>query len=405
MLRQIHIFYKGEIIFTYSYALGLGTEELNNIKEIIKSYIEVPMAGRIFHRPIPKYQIFHGGSGITYFLIVTDLVDSIEYISDIVKKMQVKFNNLFSAPETIKTDTPYKTEFIDFLKQIQKEMHSKIAIIGPIGAGKTTLYNLFKSSQERTIMNFAIASTFSIDELSFDLWHFTLKDNFSPLWQKFIGGSDLLVLLFDASNYNLKVIEHFLTFQKKEGRLSKFIIFANKRDLISQNVLIKIKNDLNLPDIIELSLIDPNAKSFVIREMRETLNLKKALPSNFIALIKEAEKLDKEGNVAIATLKYKELINICNQYQDFSYINTFTQKLQNLNAQKEKQIELEQDLQKKQRFEAPKQIKFEQKITVKALPTAKQPTQANTLSAPKILDILTEKKKRLKLKKNSTLRI
>ncbi len=52
MLRQIFIFHKGEVIFNYNYALGLGNEELLNVKKLIQSYIDAPMPGKTFHRPV-----------------------------------------------------------------------------------------------------------------------------------------------------------------------------------------------------------------------------------------------------------------------------------------------------------------------------------------------------------------
>ncbi len=384
MLRQLHIFFKGELIFSYSYALALGIEELANIKKVIQSYIDMPMPGKTFHRPMSNLQIFHRGAGSVYFLLVADLIDTINYIDKIFKKIQAKFKDLFADPNSVNTPSHSSTDFVQFLTQVQKEMHSKIVIAGPIGSGKTTLYDLLRrgSDQERSIMNFAKATPIAIDDLNFDLWNFQLKENFSLMWAKFIGGSDLVILMFDASKYGLKILSHFLNFEKREAKYSKFLIIANKCDLVGKEELKQIRNELNNIDIIELSLTEPNARARVIQLIRDVLKLKKKLPSNFGELIKKAESFDSQNNITGAIMAYKELINICNQYQEGAYINTFQDKLKELQVKRERQIEQEKELARKSKFSAPEVINFGNKLSVKTLPSVKSlPTVAPPVKA------------------------
>ena len=384
MLRQIHIFHKNDCIYNHTYALALGDDELNNVIKIIQSYIDMPMIGKTFQKPVSEhFQIFHRSDRDMLFLFITDLVDSIEYVGPTIEITIQKFNELFPTPEDINTSTNLKREFIDFLREQQYELHSKIAIVGPQNSGKTMLFNMFKSNGARPIMNFATASIYSIDNLRFDLWDFELKDNFSLLWSKFIQGSDLVILLFDLSNYYIKVINHFLDLQKQESRFSKLLIIGNKRDLVRQEDMRIIKNELNLSNIEEISLIDAGAKEKIKNLIAKVLNLKKLLPHNFTELFNEAKNVESEGNSILAIAKYKELIKISNEYQDFTYMPTLKNKIESLQELVDAQSKKRKEISAKKKFEIPGKIQFTRRIQVRPLPTSNALIQAPAIEIPK----------------------
>ena len=112
MLRQIHIFLESELIFVKDFARALGTEELNNVKKIIQKYIDMPMPGKTFQRPISNLQIFHRAYEKLYFLFITDIVDSHQYLDEIMKKIIRKFEELFPNPKDIKNQTHLRIHFV-----------------------------------------------------------------------------------------------------------------------------------------------------------------------------------------------------------------------------------------------------------------------------------------------------
>jgi tRNA U34 5-carboxymethylaminomethyl modifying GTPase MnmE/TrmE len=203
--------------------------------------MDMPIPGKIISRKISDLQIFHRGQDSLYFLFVTDLVDSLKYVEKIMDDSSTKFQELFPDPRKIKESSEPKEEFLSFLDQIQKDLQSKISIIGPSDAGKTTLYNLLKGEEETTVMDFAKFSNFNINELRFELWDFQLKDNFSLLWTKLIHGSDLVILIFNLGNYHLKTIKHFLNLYKIDGDQSKLLVIGNKRDLVNDKEVRSIR--------------------------------------------------------------------------------------------------------------------------------------------------------------------
>ncbi|NHJ21242.1 MAG: hypothetical protein EAX91_09880 [Candidatus Lokiarchaeota archaeon] len=384
MLRQIHIFHKNDCIYNHTYALALGDDELNNVLKIIQSYIDMPMLGKTFQRPVSEhYQIFHRSERNMLFLFITDLVDTLEYVGPAIENTIKKFSELFPEPHDINTTTNLKREFVDFLREQQYVLHSKIAIVGPYNSGKTMLFNMFKNNGERAIMNFATASTYSIDNLKFDLWDFELKDNFSLLWSKFIQGSDLVILLFDLSNYHLRVIKHFLDLQKQESKFSKLLIVGNKRDLVRDEDIRIVKNEINIKNLEEISLVDAGAKEKINKLIARSLNLKKLLPHNFNQLYNEAINVENEGNFVLAIAKYKELVKISNEYQDFTYIATLKDKIESLQEKVDEQVKIRKDIDAKKKFEIPGRIQFTSRIKVQPLPTSHDQVQPPPIEIPK----------------------
>ncbi|TFG12958.1 MAG: hypothetical protein EU531_10145 [Promethearchaeota archaeon] len=369
MLRQLHVFLKNDLIFTHTYAKAVGDEEVGNIKKILKSFLEIPMPGKTFRLPGSNYQIFHRAKDNLIFVFITDLIDNKEYIENILIQTIDKFQILFPKIDSIDRSGLYSDEFLNFLNKIQHKMHSKIAIMGPYNSGKTHLYNMLKDDEEREIADFAKASSFKINQLQFDLWDFQLPENYHGLWSKFIKGADLILLLFDLSNFNLKIIEHFLQLYNQESNLSKLLIIGNKSDLVNKDEIKLSSNLLKIGEYQTLSLTQTNAKQKIVDLISCSLGLKKELPENFEELIKEAERFEKDGNDVMAIAKYKELIKISNEYQDFYYISKFKDSKDRLIDKLEKEKELRKKQGSKLKFEIPDQIKFQQKVSVKPLPS------------------------------------
>ncbi|MFX1386121.1 MAG: ADP-ribosylation factor-like protein [Promethearchaeota archaeon] len=368
MLRQIHIFLESELVFVKDFARAFGTEELNNVKKIIQKYIDMPMPGKTFQRPVANFQIFHRAYENLYFLFVTDIVDSHQYIDDIMKKIIRKFEEIFPNPKDVIESSPLKDAFCDFLNQTQKELHSKIVLIGPTFAGKTTLYNMLKSGEEKTLMDFAKAATLEIDGICFDLWDFQLKDNFSLLWPKFVRGSDLIILIFNLANYNLRIINYFLNLHKIESSSSKLLIIGNKKDLVEEKDIKRIKNELSIPEFKEISLNAPDAKSKIQKYITEILGLKEKFPENFEDLVKKADNLVFEGKKVQALAKYKELINISELYQNIIYTKKLENKIEALNKKLKEEADRRKEFEKAKEFEVAKPLVFTRKVTVRPLP-------------------------------------
>ena len=92
--------------------------------------------------------------------------------------------------------------------------------------------------------------------------------------------------------------------------------------------------------------------------------------------VNEAKNLDRDGNLILAISKYKELIKICNNYQDFTYINKLKKNLDELQKRVDEQAELRKKADKKMKFEIPGKIHFSRSIKVQPLPSSKSEIKA-----------------------------
>ncbi len=367
MLRQIYIYFDNTIIFSYSYALAFNDEQFKKVQDLLVEFIAAPIPDQFFNRPFGNYQLFYITFNDVFYLIIADPVDKKNYINEILNKIIKKFQFLFSDPSNIKKENKKKDIFIQFLREVQYDLHSKVALIGPLGSGKTLLANLIRTKDEpKSFMNFAKSYKIKINNLFFDLWDFQLNDNFSPLWNKFISGSDLVLLVLDSTTYNRENSSHFINLQKRDAKFSKLIILANKQDLINAVNPNLIEKELKI-QTIGISLKVPNIKEQLISMISDPLNLKKELPSEFDDLLINAENnvINKNYSEAIKIFNY--LIEICKNFQEFARLFALEQRIieiENLIKEEEKQKEIE-----KYKDNKPEKVKFSQKISVKPLPT------------------------------------
>ncbi|MBN1802972.1 MAG: GTPase domain-containing protein [Candidatus Lokiarchaeota archaeon] len=365
MLRQFLIFFNGEIIFIHSYATCLSKNELEKAKEIMQNS---QVQNKTISRRILDYMIFHYRTTSTQFSFIADLTDPLDYIDKILRKIVKEFIRYFPDPIQFDKQSLSMDSFLKSIREAQHDLHTKISLIGPIGAGKTTLYDLIKTDEERKIMNFAKVSTILIGELKFDVWDMQLNDNHSLLWLKIIGGSDLVIMMFDASNYNLQVLSHFLSLKRRDSNLSKILILANKCDLITPEELNKIKSEMKNVEINELSLIEQNSRSKIIQYISNAFKLIKKLPPDFPQYVQDAEKFEIEGNLKDAIAKYEFIVNTCADIQDLEKETTYSKKLNILKKKLEK-IEADEKARiRKKKHESIQGIKFSKKIKVQSLP-------------------------------------
>ena len=395
MLRQIYIYFEKNIIFSYSYALAFNDQQFKKVQDLLLEFVAVPIPDQFFHRPFGNYQLSYLTSNHVFYLFIADIVDKKEYINEILNKTIKRFQFLFSNPLNIKKENKEKESFIQFLREVQYNLHSKIALIGPLGSGKTLFTNLIRTKDEpKSFMNFAKSYKIEINNFFFDLWDFQLNDNFSPLWNKLISGSDLILLVIDSTDYNREIISHFINLQKTDAKFSKLLILANKQDLSNAVTPTLIEEELKIPTI-GVSLKDPGIKNQLIRIISDQLNLKKEMPSEFDDLLLNAENnvINKEYSEAIK--KFNNLIDICKEFQEFTLMFALEQRIieiENLIKEEEKQKEIE-----KYRTDTPEKIIFTKKVSVKSLPTQETNTTIK-LSAKKEFNKIEKTTKRTSLK-------
>src|SRR6056297_1008317 len=226
MLRQVFLYHKGEIIFRYDFAQGYDSETVETVfSKTLEPFITNPSQGQVFNKPLFDLQAHFVFDKNVLFLFVTDMADRPKTIKDELQRAARLFFKNFKDPSKIKEDSMEKEEFLDYIKETHYYLHPKISLAGPLGAGKTTIKNILAMSDEPEKTNsFAEYYQIKLGDLYFDLWDFTQKDNFSPLWNNCVRGSDTIIMVFSGVKLLDPVMKRFSKLIFQEGKYSTIAV-------------------------------------------------------------------------------------------------------------------------------------------------------------------------------------
>ncbi|MHA1672421.1 MAG: hypothetical protein ACTSYI_02230 [Promethearchaeota archaeon] len=364
MLRQVILFYNNEIIFSHHFAQAYNQETISLVlRTKLAGYIEKPAEGETFNKPLFDFQSHFGIFNDVFFVFVTDLSDRPKIIAKEIQRAAAMFQKYFPNPIEIKNPSAQKDEFVKFINETHYYLHPKISLMGPSPFDRQKIMNMLKTSSEpeKTIMNFAVYNQIQIGSLYLDLWNFTENDNFSPLWNNYIRGSDMILYVIDGGYTELDEtqLKFFNNLRQREGKYSKATIFLtnSKSDTyITKEGLLSAYPFLERYDIFELDLTGSEGKDQLDAAMSKAIGLKQALPLEFKIKLQNANNLVTKQEYAEAIELLTQLIQICEEYQEFNFIDIFNKKIAELEVKlKEKQL---QDTIDKKKIRAPEKISF-----------------------------------------------
>lgn len=364
MLRQVIIFQNNEQIFSYHFAKAYDADTLDIlINKRLAPYIQNPINGKVYNKPMFDFQAHFGMFNSAFFLFVTDMADRPKTIQKEIERSVKLFKKNFETPEAIKADSPERDEFTVFIQETHYFLHPKICLMGPVGAGKTTITNYLKLSDEpdKTIMNFAEYYKIKFGKTFFDLWDFIQDDNFSPLWNNFIRGSDLIFFVLDgtSSSINDRQIQFFHNLKRRDGKYSRWVVLlthADESDFVGKENFISNFQNLGKIDVYEIDLTAIDAKEQLDSIFRDVIGLKQPLPPSFRTKLIEANNCVQDENYADALRLLEELSPVAREYQEFKYLEVINSKIEELNTKLEDQRKKEE--REKRKIKAPKKISF-----------------------------------------------
>ena len=381
LLRQLFIFRNSEVLYSYIFGIAYSSEILSQCMRALEDFIKDPVEGTIFNRPLFNFQVVYTSTQKLFFLFVADLSDRPENVKEIVKPTVAQFLATFpSIPDNLK-DMERQNSFEKYLIEVHKNLHPKIAIVGPRGSGKTTLAQLIHApgTVERSIMNFGKIYTVQIGKLTFDLWDWIFPDTFSPLWNNFVRGSDVLLVVIESTPDGLKGIGQFLTLHQREAKSARIAIICNHQDKPGALTPESISTQTGIK-AYGISATHPDVKVQFIALLEQVLDLKKPLPVEFKQLLVLANDAIGKDDYETAIASLERLVAIAKEYQEMGYVQTFQDKLTIMKqklAEKKKQEEREA-----RKVKAPEIHKFTQKVEVKPLTVQQLPGAQKVLLKP-----------------------
>src|SRR5271157_3297641 len=107
MLRQVFVFKGKETVYSYSFGTAFSTDTLVQVKERLAEYINEPVEGTVFNRPLFNFQVVYASIRGLFFLFVTDLTDRPDYVKEEIKPMATEFFQIAGeGAEGIKNGQP-----------------------------------------------------------------------------------------------------------------------------------------------------------------------------------------------------------------------------------------------------------------------------------------------------------
>lgn len=354
------------MIYSYLFGTAFSSETLVQVKETLSDFIKDPVEGTIFSRPLFNFQAVYGNIQKLFFLFVADQSDRPEYVKEVIRPTATKFVEIFpNIPGSLK-DTEKQKIFEQYLLEVHKNLHPKIALVGPLGAGKTTLAQVIQAqgTTERPIMNFGKIYTIQIGKLTFDLWDWIFPDMFSPLWNNFVRGSDVILVVIDSTLEGVNGIGQFQSLHQREAKNARIAVLCNKQDILGVLTPEYIKDQTGLTTY-GISAKNPTARFQFSVILEEILDLKKPLPAEFKQLVISANDAIGKEKYENAIPDLEKLVVIAKEYLEMGYCQTFQDKLALMKQkfeEKKKHDEIEA-----RKIKAPETHTFTQRVEVKAL--------------------------------------
>ncbi len=336
MLRQIFIILKDKLVYQRSYAKGLDTNLFTNVYKKVKKVALSKFGPETGIYEFFEYKLSYivDEDSDLVLLFVSGLGDEFRDIEPQLKKFKKEFLGYY-GDSIKKDDFEIINEVLDpIVDNIHRNLKPKISIVGFSGVGKTTTTRLIKSEEipmQHIPTITGEVATIKIGKLSFFLWDFAGQDQFDFLWEKFIRGSDAVLLMTDSTLENLEKSRFFIELVNKAVPYARFAVIANKQDL---------PDTMKVGDIERLMgnktygfvAIDPNNRPKMIRIIADLLDMDSKVSPLLKPLLERenlmdaAQKALEGGEFQEAAILFEKISNLCLELGDDSLAIDFQNK-------------------------------------------------------------------------------
>jgi len=219
MLRQVYIIFNDEIIYQRNYAKGLDDSLFTNVYMNIKQ-----SAFGKFSEETASYEFFKVKLSYIVEKSLSLIILFVTGLGDDFKNIKPQLHN-------------FQKEFLDFYGDNTGEV-----------------------------------ATIKIGKLHFFLWDFAGQDQFDFLWEKFIRGSDAVLLMTDSTLENLEKSKFFFELVNKTIPYARLAVIANKQDLPEAMKITDIERLMG-QNTYSMIAIDPNNRPKMIRIIADLLDM------------------------------------------------------------------------------------------------------------------------------------
>lgn len=253
------------------------------------------------------------------FLFVHDKKDDFILIKKELTNCKEKFLKSFKNILDQKIDPSSLNKFNVMVDSIQNKLPAILSLVGYDGVGKTTITNLIRSKEipiKPALQITGNIATLKIGSLNFVLRDFTGEQDVGFLWNNFIRGSDLILLVTNSTLDNVENSRFFVKKIEEEIPNALVIVLGNKQDLEDTLKPQEIEDILELKThgLIAIDTVNRDKLIEIIMNTMQTQDITTPL----LSMSNEREILIKELDNAIlqtdfekAEILYKKIIRIC----------------------------------------------------------------------------------------------
>ena len=340
MLRKVYILNPDKVVYRRDFGKAFSDQEFDSIvPDIIKEAFS-KRGKEMGVYDYFKYKISYIIDKDTNytFMFISGLSDDIDRLQAELIRFKNEFLSIFGDVINGELD-PSMLEIINpVIDSIHRNLKPKISLVGFSGVGKTTITKLIKAEEiplEHIPTITGDVATIKIGKLSFYLWDFAGQEQFSFLWNKFIKGSDAVLLITNSTLENIEKCKFFLELIKEEAPYAHSAVIGNKQDLPGAVSVERIEQILGVKTYSMIA-IEPGNRKKMIQIIADVLEMSAEISPLLKPLIERDELMNqaqlalKNGDFPKAAQLFEVIAEKCAEIGDYSLSKEFYDKCEKL---------------------------------------------------------------------------
>ena len=329
-----------KVVYKRDFGKGLSEQEFNTIVPDIIREAFSKRGKEIGVYDYFKYKLSYiiDKSTNYTFMFISGLSDDFERLQTELIRFKNEFISMFGEVMNEELDNSILEIINPVIDNIHRNLKPKISLVGFSGVGKTTITKLIRAEEiplEHIPTITGDVATIKIGKLSFYLWDFAGQDQFSFLWNKFIKGSDAVLLITDSTLKNIEKTKYFLELIKEEAPYAHSAVIGNKQDLPEAVSVERIEQMLGVKTYSMIAIETGNRKK-MIQIIADILDISADISPLLKPLI-ERDNLMNQAQIALesgdflgAAHFFEEIAEKCLEIGDYSLSIDFYNKCEKL---------------------------------------------------------------------------